>query len=155
MVYPVTPTLSMDGFQDSDAEWAVTPVTTRPVGAVGGCVSEPPLETSSYAPTSHPLPWGREMPRWSVVPEQPGVLAGMRSTAGLPEGRAIVWVGPPLDASVPSRGWVRFKDVPVKPQFEPVSMLYPWSVIRAWPPQLEPFTPLATIDIEMERLKPV
>ncbi len=63
---------------------------------------------SSYEPTSQAGPCGRATPRWSVLPEQPGTVAGMALTAGLPAGSAMVWVGPPLDASGPSCGLVLF-----------------------------------------------
>ena len=74
---------------------------------------------------SQPVPCGLVVPRWSVVPVQPDVLAGMASTAGLPEGSAIVWVGPPLLASGPSCGWVLLFEglAVVKPHEVPVSML--------------------------------
>ncbi len=45
---------------------------------------------SSTAPMSQALPWGREIPRWSV-PEQ----APPPSIAGLPASGGIVCVGPP------------------------------------------------------------
>src|ERR1022692_1899351 len=38
---------------------------------------------------SQPLPCGREVPRWSMLPLQPATVAGMASTAGLPAGSAI------------------------------------------------------------------
>ena len=54
------------------------------------------------------LPWGREMPRWSVV--TPGT-ATPASMAGLPGSRAWVKVGPPLSASGPSSGSVLTRSV--------------------------------------------
>ena len=55
---------------------------------------------------SQPLPCGRVIPRWSVLPVQPGVLGGMASMAGLPAGSPMVWVDPPLEAKASSSGWV-------------------------------------------------
>src|SRR5580704_13765853 len=85
------PSGSVEADQLSPTELDVT------VGTVGGWVSVL-VTTSSYAPTSHPDPCGRAMPRWSVPPEHPVTLGEMTSSAGLPGASAIVCVGPPFDA---------------------------------------------------------
>ncbi len=74
---------------------------------------------------SQPAPCGLAVPRWSVLPVQPDVLAGTASTAGLPRGSAIVCVGPPLVASGPSLGFVPLSEwlAVEKPHVDPVSML--------------------------------
>src|ERR1022692_855035 len=106
---------------------------------------------------SQPLPCGREVPRWSVLPGQPATVAGIASTAGLPAGSAIVWVGPPFDASASSCGCVLLSEWPAaeNPQDEPESMLYPLSADGAWPPQFAPLRPPATMLMLIESVKPV
>src|ERR1700730_1919633 len=106
---------------------------------------------------SQPVPCGLVVPRWSVVPVQPGGLAGMASTAGLPEGSAIVWVGPPLLASGPSCGLVVLLEVLAveEPHVDPVPMLRPVSGTGCPPPQLGPPWPLATTLMPILSEKPV
>src|SRR5579875_156454 len=96
---------------------------------------------------SQPVPCGRLTPRWSVLPAQPWALAGMALTAGLDGDSAIVWVGPPLDASGPSRGLALLSEplAVEKPHEDPLSRLYPPSVSGAGPPQLLPCRPFATM----------
>src|SRR5262245_66486445 len=83
---------------------------------------------TSYAPLSHlelPTP-GRGKPRSSVAARQ---LA--ESMAGLPDCRAIVWMGPPLSASGSNRGLVLERLLPPKPHVFPSSTLQPLSVYRS------------------------
>src|SRR5688500_7185707 len=77
-----------------------------PTTLVAGAVLVTPrsaCHTSSKAPMSQTLTWGRAMPRWSA-PGQPALEAALM--AGLPASRARVCVGPPLSARAPSRGSV-------------------------------------------------
>src|ERR1700737_3394170 len=93
-------------------------------------------------------PCGRDTPRWSVLPAQPGTVTGMALTAGLFSGSAMVWVGPPLDASGPRAGLVLFMEwlAAEKPHDVPVSMLYPPPRMAGEPLQLlPPPAPLATM----------
>ena len=93
-------------------------------------------------------PCGRDTPRWSVLPAQPGTVAGMALTAGLFDASAMVWVGPPLDASAPRPGLVLFSEwlAAEKPHEVPESMLYPPSTMAGEPLQLlPPPRPLATM----------
>src|ERR1039457_7505123 len=71
----------------------------------------------------------------------------MAPKAGLVAGSAIVWVGPPFEASAPSCGLVLFIEwlAAENPHDVPLSMLYPPSVIAGVPLQLLPPTPPATI----------
>ena len=76
---------------------------------------------------SQPLPCGREMPRWSVLPVQP-----VRSGRDRVDGRAARRQrhrlgGPPLEASASSCGLVLLIEwlAAEKPHDEPESMLYP------------------------------
>ncbi len=55
--YPATPTLSVDGDQDSEAEELVTPVTARFAGDEGGVVSPPPLAVAVTEKLLVPNPW--------------------------------------------------------------------------------------------------
>src|SRR6266508_4329544 len=73
----------------------------------------------STAPMSHPTPWGRGAPRWSVAgptTQAPPPVRGMAFTAGLPFSRPMVWVGPPLDLRTSSLGSTFWRSVPTKPE---------------------------------------
>src|SRR5687768_9807537 len=58
-----------------------------------------PYGVRSTAPTSHPPPWGRGTPRWSVAGHSAAFAV---SRAGLPASGTCVGVGPPLSESGPS-----------------------------------------------------
>src|ERR1022692_1128666 len=104
---------------------------------------------------SQPLPCGREVPRWSMLPLQPATVTGMASTAGLPAGSAIVWVDPPFDASASSCGCVLLSEpIAEKPHDEAEPMLYPASVTGVPPPQLLPPRPPATTLMLTESVSP-
>ncbi len=65
--------------------------------------------------------WPRGTPRWSVsvvaMPLPP-------SSAGLPASSAMVWVGPPLLARVPSFALIGFEEVPTWFPWLPLPMPY-------------------------------
>src|SRR5579864_8516642 len=103
-------------------------------------------------------PCGRDSPRWSVLCAQPDTVTGTASTAGLFAGSAIVWVGPPLDASPPRSGLVLFREwlAVEKPHEVPSSMLYPPSTTAGEPEQLvPPPRPFATMLSRTVRDAPV
>ncbi len=77
----------------------------------------------SFPRSSRPGP--RSAPRWSVVgavimPEGIAKLKAPASIAGLPARSAIVSVGPPLFASVPSKGLVTPTRFPLTPLVNPL-----------------------------------
>src|SRR5215467_1192425 len=102
---------------------------------------------------SHALsvPSGRVTPRWSVATARQAA-EGTWSTAGLLAVRASVWVGSPLLANGPSKGFVFWRSVlAVKPQSVLLSRLYPSSVIVPELAQLPPVF-LATILVLIVRI---
>jgi hypothetical protein len=94
----------------------------------------------SYDPMSYPAPRGREIPRWSVEGAKFGALYVTLSIARLPGESAKVRLGPPLEASGPSKGstlWIDPKLEP-QPQVALLSRLLPPSVIALFPAQFPP-----------------
>src|SRR6266566_5436350 len=129
----------VEAFQVSVTDGVVLVVAARPVGTVGGVVY------TSKAPMSHPAAWGRFTPRWSVLPEHPANPEGIALMAALPDWSAIVWVGPPFEASGPSCGLVLLSALLVKPQEVALSRLYPLSVTGMATLQFAPVTPSVTM----------
>src|SRR5581483_9942669 len=92
---------------------------------------------------SHFAPWGREIPRWSVL-GQPALSPA--SMAGLPARRAWVGVGPPLSWSGPSFGSVLLRSpVWLKKAAHEASplRLWPWETRK--PLQLPPVLAVITV----------